>query len=51
MSCIIKEIDKSVIHYQKYLNDISNLVVPLDRPVLCNMKDKTLEPKTGWWDQ
>ena len=23
MSCIIKEIDKSVIHYQKYLNDKS----------------------------
>lgn len=34
--------------YQKYLNDISTLVVPLDRPVLCTMKNKTLEPKFGF---
>ena len=45
--CIPKVYNETV-SYQKYLNDISNLVVPLDRPVLCNMKDKTLEPKIGF---
>nr|QFG74966.1 MAG: hypothetical protein [Megaviridae environmental sample] len=45
--CVPKVYSETVA-YQKYLNDISTLVVPLDRPVLCTMKNKTLEPKFGF---
>ena len=45
--CIPKVYGETVA-YQKYLQDISTLVTPMDRPVLCTMKNKTLEPKFGF---
>jgi len=44
----VPKIYNETVSYQKYLTDISTLVTPLDRPVLCSMKNKTLEPKFGF---
>ncbi len=44
----IPQIISSLKSYNKYMHDITNMYVPMDRPIYSNINNKTLEFK-GWF--